>query len=167
MPGRYPTLLFRVCVDALDLEAAGARRTRHDQLPSTPLTASVSRDTEGGVPVEADHILGDLLRRAGAAADNHSLVRIANAHAKAYEARRARKSGGGRKRGMIIIPPQAAYFQLRAQHNSANAAAIGSLVSSLCWAGGKSGDRGGFACARRKLLTRKPAGLSKGHPGDF
>lgn len=73
-------------MDALDLDAAGARRTRHGQLSSTPLTASVLRDTEGGVPVEADHIL----RRAGAAADNRSLVRIANAHAKAYEAQRAR-----------------------------------------------------------------------------
>ena len=77
-------------MDALDLDAAGARRTRHDQLPSTPLTASVLRDTEGGVPVEANYILGDLLRRAGAAADHRALVRIANAHAKAYEARRAR-----------------------------------------------------------------------------
>jgi hypothetical protein len=54
------------------------------------LTASALCDIEGGVPVEADHILGDLLRRAGVAADNRSLVRIANAHAKAYEARPAR-----------------------------------------------------------------------------
>jgi hypothetical protein len=74
-----------------DRDGAGARpHTRHGQLPSTPLTASVLRDIEGGVPVEADHILGDLLRGAGVAADNRTLVRIANAHAKAYEARRAR-----------------------------------------------------------------------------
>jgi len=66
-----PARVFRVCADALDRDGAGARpHTRHGQLPSTPLTASVLRDIEGGVPVEADHILGDLRRRAGVAADN-------------------------------------------------------------------------------------------------
>jgi hypothetical protein len=58
----------------------------------------VLRDTEGGVPVEADHILGDLLRRTGAA------VNLAITEA---------------------------------------------------------------SPAQGKLSTRKPAGLSKGHPGDF
>ena len=86
-----PTRFFRVRADALDRDGAGARpHTRHGQLPSTPLTASVLRDIEGGVPVEADHILGDLLPRACVAADNRPLVHIANADAKAYEARRAR-----------------------------------------------------------------------------
>jgi 2-dehydropantoate 2-reductase len=50
------------------------------------------RDIEHGAPVEADHILGDLLHRA--ASTNGSLLRIAYAHAKAYEARRARDPAG-------------------------------------------------------------------------
>ena len=163
-----PASLFRVCADPLDRDGVGARpHTRHGQLSSTPLTASVLRDIEGGVPVKADHILADLLRRAGVAADNRSLVRIANAHAKSLRGTAGAQSGGGRKRGIIITPPRAAHVRSRAQHKSAKAAAIASLISSLCWAGGKSRDRGSFACARRKLLTRKPAGLSKGHPGDF
>ncbi|HWX71625.1 MAG TPA: 2-dehydropantoate 2-reductase [Xanthobacteraceae bacterium] len=56
--------------------------------PNSPLTASMLRDIERGAPVEADHILGDLLRRA--ASTDGLLLRIAYAHAKAYEARRAR-----------------------------------------------------------------------------
>ena len=56
---------------------------------ASPLTASMLRDIERGALIEADHILGDLLRRAGPAADT-SLLRIAYSHTKAYEARRAR-----------------------------------------------------------------------------
>jgi 2-dehydropantoate 2-reductase len=55
----------------------------------SPLTASMLRDIEGGMPTEADHILGDLLRRAPNP-DDQSLLRIAYAHVKAYEARRTR-----------------------------------------------------------------------------
>jgi 2-dehydropantoate 2-reductase len=60
--------------------------------PNSPLTASMLRDIERGAPIEADHILGDLLRRA--ASTDGSLLRIAYAHAKAYEARRARNRAG-------------------------------------------------------------------------
>ena len=106
-----PARLFRVCADALDRDGAGAQpHTRHGQLPSTPLTASVLRDIEGGVPVEADHILGDLLRGAGVAADNRTLVRIANAHAKAYEARRARNRAASAASSQ---PPRAAHVRSR------------------------------------------------------
>ncbi len=59
------------------------------QAPGSTITASMLRDIEGGKPVEAEAILGDLLRRA-AKADSHSLLRIAYAHLKAYEARRKR-----------------------------------------------------------------------------
>ncbi len=58
--------------------------------PGSLLTASMLRDIEGGMPTEGDHILGDLLRRAPKA-DDRSLLRIAHAHLKAYEARRARE----------------------------------------------------------------------------
>jgi 2-dehydropantoate 2-reductase len=60
--------------------------------PNSPLTASMLRDIERGALIEADHILGDLLRRA--ASTDGSLLRIAYAHAKAYEARRARNRAG-------------------------------------------------------------------------
>jgi 2-dehydropantoate 2-reductase len=53
------------------------------------LTASMLRDIERGAPIEADHIVGDLLRRGGANAS--PLMRVAYAHMKAYEARRARE----------------------------------------------------------------------------
>jgi 2-dehydropantoate 2-reductase len=54
--------------------------------------ASMLRDIERGAPVEADQIVGDLIRR-GEGGDPHSLMRIAYAHLKAYEARRAREAG--------------------------------------------------------------------------
>jgi 2-dehydropantoate 2-reductase len=55
----------------------------------SPLKASMLRDIEGGMPVEGDHILGDLLRRAPEPGDR-SLLSIAYAHVKAYEAGRTR-----------------------------------------------------------------------------
>jgi len=59
----------------------------------SPLAASMLRDIERGAPTEGDHILGDLMRRAGlAGADRAPLLRIACAHLGAYEARRAREN---------------------------------------------------------------------------
>lgn len=58
--------------------------------PGSPLTASMLRDIERGAPIEADHILGDLLGRGGANRNAGSLLNIALRHVKAYEARRAR-----------------------------------------------------------------------------
>ncbi len=54
----------------------------------SPLTASMLRDLERAAAVEVDHIIGDLLVRAG----NHTtpLLRVVYTHLKAYEARRAR-----------------------------------------------------------------------------
>ena len=52
-----------------------------------PRTMAIER----GAPIEADHIVGDLLRR-GAGGKKLSLLRVAYAHLKAYEARRARES---------------------------------------------------------------------------
>ena len=57
------------------------------------LTASMFRDIEGGGPIEADQIVGDLLRRRGTDSpdrDAHSLLAIAYTHLKTYEARRSR-----------------------------------------------------------------------------
>jgi 2-dehydropantoate 2-reductase len=56
-------------------------------------TASMLRDIERGAPIEADHVIGDLIQRAGAGA-SVPLLRVAYAHLKAYEARRAREHAG-------------------------------------------------------------------------
>jgi 2-dehydropantoate 2-reductase len=56
--------------------------------PGSRIMASMLRDIERGGPIEADHIIGDLLRRA-AQPNPAGLLRIVFAHLKAYEARRA------------------------------------------------------------------------------
>lgn len=56
------------------------------------LAASMMRDVEKGGPVEADHVLGDLLRRAQAAGLGVPLLKLAFLHLKAYEARRQREA---------------------------------------------------------------------------
>ena len=60
-------------------------------LPGSTFAASMLRDIERGAPIEADHIIGDLLRRGGGEACDTALLRIAYAHLKTYEARRARE----------------------------------------------------------------------------
>lgn len=56
--------------------------------------ASMLRDLEAGGPVEADHIIGDLLRRGREKGVATPRLGIAYTHLKAYEARRARESAG-------------------------------------------------------------------------
>jgi 2-dehydropantoate 2-reductase len=58
---------------------------------ASPLTASMLRDIERGAPIEADHVVGDLIARAPALPER-ALLRVAYAHLKAYEARRARQA---------------------------------------------------------------------------
>jgi len=56
-------------------------------------TASMLRDVERNAPIEADHIVGDLIRRGeatGSLPGDRSLLRIAYANLSAYEARRQR-----------------------------------------------------------------------------
>ncbi|PXV58348.1 ketopantoate reductase [Dyella jiangningensis] len=53
------------------------------------LSASMMRDLEQGGPIEADHVVGDLLTRSSASAAL-PMLRTAYAHLKAYEARRMR-----------------------------------------------------------------------------
>ncbi len=62
----------------------------------SPLTASMLRDPESGVPTGADHIIGDLIARGGAVQQDDttlslSLLRIACTHLKTDETRRARR----------------------------------------------------------------------------
>jgi 2-dehydropantoate 2-reductase len=55
------------------------------------------RDIEIGAPIEADHILGDLLLRGGDKSEGGSLLRVAFTHVKAYEGRRSRSQAAETK----------------------------------------------------------------------
>jgi 2-dehydropantoate 2-reductase len=57
----------------------------------SPLTASMARDIENKNAIEADHIVGDLLKRGGEDKSAYPLLSTAYAHLKSYEARRARE----------------------------------------------------------------------------
>ncbi|WP_409191254.1 2-dehydropantoate 2-reductase [Bradyrhizobium sp. RDM4] len=54
----------------------------------SPLTASMFRDLKAGLPVEADHVIGDLIARGDAAKVPVPKLRIAYTHLKAYERQR-------------------------------------------------------------------------------
>jgi 2-dehydropantoate 2-reductase len=75
---------------AAALEQARANLTA----TGSTLTASMARDIERGAKIEADHVLGDMLRRGSGTIDmERSILRLAYTHAKAYETRLA----GGRQ----------------------------------------------------------------------
>lgn len=72
---------------------AAGRLAEYRQLLSDPdstLTASMLRDVERGGATEAEHVIGDMVRRARAASIPASLLAIAYVHMQAYELRRAR-----------------------------------------------------------------------------
>jgi 2-dehydropantoate 2-reductase len=58
------------------------------------LSASMMRDLEQGGPIEADHVVGDLLARGESSGLDLTMLRLAYAHLKAYEARRAHMGKG-------------------------------------------------------------------------
>ncbi len=92
--GDFLLALFEECAAIAAASGYAPRKSRidlaHKRLAEqgSLLTASMLRDIENGTRIEADHVIGDLLRRArpGAA----PLLKIAYTHLKAYEARRAR-----------------------------------------------------------------------------
>ena len=55
----------------------------------SPFNSSMARDVEGGHRVEADHVIGDLLKRAKGG--DYPMLAIAYAHHKTYAVRRARE----------------------------------------------------------------------------
>jgi 2-dehydropantoate 2-reductase len=57
-------------------------------------TASMLRDMEAGGPIEGEQIIGDMYRRARDAGLDAHLLRVANCHVQAYEARRAKRAAG-------------------------------------------------------------------------
>lgn len=73
---------------------AGARQILTTR--NSPLTSSMYRDLQGGRPVEADQIIGDLQRRARAAGIATPLVDAARVHLAVYENARARGAQAGR-----------------------------------------------------------------------
>ena len=60
--------------------------------PGSPFAASMLRDIENNAPIEADHVIGDLIARGQTKNSNSPLLRIAYTHLKAYEARLAREA---------------------------------------------------------------------------
>jgi 2-dehydropantoate 2-reductase len=66
-----------------------AADTKRMTQPGSDLTSSMYRDLKKGAPVEADHILGDLLARGTAHQINAPLLRAAYVQLKVYEAQRA------------------------------------------------------------------------------
>jgi 2-dehydropantoate 2-reductase len=62
--------------------------------PGSTFTASMLRDIEQGSRIEADHIVGDLLRRASNSGQS-PLLSTAYAHLRTYEARRKRETAAG------------------------------------------------------------------------
>jgi 2-dehydropantoate 2-reductase len=54
----------------------------------SPMTASMFRDIKAGAPIEADHVIGDLIARADAAKVPVPKLRTAYTHLKAYEKQR-------------------------------------------------------------------------------
>ena len=74
-------------------DEATVERTRQSLTdPGSTLTASMLRDIQRGGPIEADHIVGDMIERAGRQRASIPLLHIAYAHLKAYEACRVRAS---------------------------------------------------------------------------
>jgi 2-dehydropantoate 2-reductase len=49
------------------------------------------RDLQQGHPIEADHVVGDMLERSGRRSGDGSMLAVAYAHLKAYEAGRTRR----------------------------------------------------------------------------
>ena len=73
--------------------AAVERGRKMMTAPGSQMTASMYKDIVRGTPVEADHIIGDLLGRAGRTRSTvPSVLRTAYVHLKAYEAKRAREA---------------------------------------------------------------------------
>jgi 2-dehydropantoate 2-reductase len=105
---KFATDMFAECcaIAAANGFAPGevALKRSHGMLtaPGSPIAASMLRDIERGAPIEADHIVGDLLQRGGKNPGAYPLLEIAYAHLRTYEARRGRE---GTASGERPAPP--------------------------------------------------------------
>jgi 2-dehydropantoate 2-reductase len=59
--------------------------------PKSSFTASMLRDMEAGGPIEGEHIIGDMYRRARDLGLDERLLRVSHCHLQAYDARRKRE----------------------------------------------------------------------------
>ena len=88
---------FATCEDTARAEGHEPRADRLAQArkmlteAGSTFTASMLRDIEAGSRTEADHIVGDMLRRATAAKVPCGILRAAYCHLQAYEVRRQRE----------------------------------------------------------------------------
>lgn len=100
--GEFTTRLYEECCAVAKAngfppgEATVKRSLGMFTSPASPLMASMLRDIERGAPIEADHVVGDLIARADARRIEHPLLRIAYAHLKAYEVRRQREAAAAK-----------------------------------------------------------------------
>ena len=70
-------------------EATLERLRTNMTLPGSPMQASMARDLGNGAKIEADHIVGDLIRRGREAGIAVPRLEMAYTHLKTYEAKRA------------------------------------------------------------------------------
>jgi len=79
------------CQHVPDTKQLAAYRAQLTERGSS-FTASMLRDIERGGPTEADHILGDMVRRGQASGVSTRLLKLAYSHLQAYESRCSRGS---------------------------------------------------------------------------
>jgi len=79
-------------------DAAAERNRALITARGSPIAPSMLRDIERGAPIEADHIVGDLLHRGGNRLGGFPLLQIGYAHLKTYEARRQREKAASAAR---------------------------------------------------------------------
>src|SRR5262249_29296517 len=81
--GQWARDMSRVCcasagqADFNPAETAVKRSIGMLTAAGSPIAASMLRDIERGAPIEADHIIGNLLARGGARASDYPLLQIA------------------------------------------------------------------------------------------
>ena len=86
--------LYAECVAVADAAGEPIAQTAQDTAlatltqPGSPLKASMLRDLEAGQPVEAAHIVGDMLERARGFGQDAPLLALAHADLQAYQAQR-------------------------------------------------------------------------------
>jgi 2-dehydropantoate 2-reductase len=95
--GHYASDMFAECCAIAGKSGFPLRETARGRsigmltAAGSPIAASMLRDIERGAPIEADHIVGDLLARGGDRPSDYPLLQIAYAHLRTYEARRKRE----------------------------------------------------------------------------
>jgi 2-dehydropantoate 2-reductase len=96
--GQSPVDLYAECcaIAAANGFAPGERARKRSigmlTAPGSTFAASMLRDIGRHAPIEADHVVGDLLQRGGKNPNAYPLLQVAYAHLRTYEARRQREA---------------------------------------------------------------------------